>query len=72
MIKRSFKKPVEVSRKCIFCKQEKTVLVEEKDLKKYTGGKIQECFQYLDANERELLISGICGSCYDKLIPEEM
>lgn len=28
---------------------------------------IQEAMPYLDADTRELLISGICGLCFDKL-----
>jgi hypothetical protein len=29
---------------------------------------VQECFPYLSADERELMISGMCGSCFDNLM----
>jgi len=32
---------------------------------------IQKMFPALTADEREILLSGICGECYDKLFPEE-
>lgn len=32
---------------------------------------IQDIFPYLTPAERELLISGICGECWEKLFPPE-
>ena len=32
---------------------------------------IQEAFPELDADQRELLISGICPKCWDELFPSE-
>jgi len=31
------------------------------------GELIQNALPYLSADERELLISGICGGCFDKM-----
>ena len=35
------------------------------------GEFIQEALPELSAGERELLISGTCGACFDELFPEE-
>lgn len=36
------------------------------------GGKhAQDAFPYLSAQEREMLISGICGACWDNLFADE-
>jgi hypothetical protein len=35
------------------------------------GGTVQSIFKDLGADERELLISGTCGECWDKLFPKE-
>ena len=39
------------------------------DLQAWIKGKhAQDAFPYLNAGERELLISGICNSCFDKMM----
>jgi len=35
-----------------------------------SGTPIQQCFPDLSPDDRELLISGICGSCFDSLFAE--
>jgi hypothetical protein len=35
------------------------------------GQLIQRCFPDMDADRRELLISGLCGTCFDDLFKEE-
>ncbi|WP_211746380.1 hypothetical protein [Paenibacillus sp. Marseille-Q4541] len=53
---------------CFSCKQDQAVKVNEKDLENYNNGAhAQHVFPYLSADERELLISGICGCCFDKM-----
>lgn len=53
---------------CPFCGQTHEVLVYEDDFFAWQGGKCaQDAFPYLSANERELLISGICPTCWDKM-----
>jgi hypothetical protein len=51
---------------CYVCKGTHSVVVKEKDLKKYRSGKglIQECFPYLPKDEREILLSGIGSECW--------
>ena len=31
---------------------------------------IQDCFPYLNPDQRELLLSGICNTCWDKMFKE--
>ena len=35
------------------------------------GSHIQDAFSYLSINERELLLSGICGYCFDAIFPDD-
>ena len=61
-------KEVSVATACPFCGRANFVEVNENDLFDYEdGGKVQDCFPYLTANEREALISGICPTCWDKM-----
>jgi hypothetical protein len=43
------------------------------DLEEYNKGEklVQECFPYISPEYRELLISGMCPECWDKLYSEE-
>lgn len=54
---------------CSVCRKQHSVKVVERDLQKYESGKgnIQQCFPYLNPDEREILISGVNGECWDKL-----
>ena len=57
--------------KCPFCGEISFVDVLKEDLSKYQKGElIQNCFPYLDASEREVLISGICFECQEKIFKE--
>lgn len=63
---------VYVGRYCPFCGQYHEVLVYEDDYAAWQNGAlVQEVFDYLTPNEREILISGICPKCWDKMFPEE-
>ena len=43
-------------------------MVNGQDVVDWKGGKyIQDAMPYLSADERELLISGTCGTCFDKM-----
>lgn len=56
---------------CIKCHDIFTVNCYREDYAKWKDGElIQNAMPYLDANMRELLISGICGGCYENLFPE--
>lgn len=58
--------------KCIQCKchQKVTVTAEEWANYNFRGMMIQDAFPNVSAGDREWLISGICGTCFDKLFAE--
>jgi len=58
--------------KCDLCGEEKSVTVPGLGLFKLRGGEyIQNAFPDLSGDEREFLLSGTCGKCWDKMFPEE-
>lgn len=53
---------------CNKCGAATTMMVRIEDLVMWELGKyIQEAMPYLSADERELLISGTCGVCWEKM-----
>ena len=53
---------------CPFCGRGNEVEVNEIDYLDWSDGELaQVAFPYLNANEREMLISGICPTCWDKM-----
>lgn len=64
--------PVKV--KCKFCGEYTTLYVNRDDWDLFNSPDrphIQVIFPYLSAEERELLISGMCPKCWAKLFPPE-
>jgi hypothetical protein len=62
----------EVVFECVSCSQEIKLIVPTEGIAKYQkGGFIQDCFPTLSCGERELFISGICNTCFDKMSPDE-
>ena len=58
--------------KCKICKEEFDLEVTASQLFQLKqGALVQNVFPYLNADERELIISGICGQCYDKLFEND-
>jgi len=58
--------------KCKICKKEFDLEVTASQLFQLKqGALVQNVFPYLNADERELIISGICGQCYDKLFEND-
>ena len=58
---------------CPFCGCSNQIQVNAIDYLNWDWGhgmKTQDAFPYLSANEREMLISGICPDCWDKLFAE--
>ena len=52
---------------CPFCGHANEVEVNEDDYWDWQDGKLaQDAFPYLSADEREMLISGICPTCWEK------
>lgn len=54
---------------CVMCHTKHTILVPLAGYKLWASGqmKIQDALPGLSADERELLMSGICGRCFDKV-----
>ncbi len=60
-------KEVCVVTQCPFCGRGNEVEVNEADYWDWDDGMlVQDAFPYLSADEREMLISGICPSCWEK------
>ena len=61
-----------VVRKCHKCDKSISVMVNSKDFISWNKGSyIQNAMPYLSTDERELLISGTCGQCFDVMFAEE-
>lgn len=58
---------------CNVCNKTYELPVYEEDYNKYMAHEcmVQDAFPYLTPGQRELLISGICDSCFDNLFAEE-
>ena len=57
---------------CIQCHQPQHIEARTADLDAWIGGElIQVAMPYLTADEREILISGVCGTCFDDMIGGE-
>lgn len=53
---------------CIRCKKTQEVTVAQNSVRQYQAGAlIQNCCPQLNADEREFLISGVCGKCFDEM-----
>ena len=58
--------------RCRICDQITTLLLDPNDIKEWQeGAYVQDVFNYLTEGERELLISGICGTCFDNIFKED-
>lgn len=59
---------ISISTTCPYCHKKYIVNVEEQDYHDWTYKRlVQECFPYLSSAERELLISGTCKECWNKM-----
>ena len=57
---------------CIKCAEAQHITVGNADLDSWENGAlIQDAMPYLSADEREILISGICGECFDDMFAGE-
>lgn len=67
MVKINYKEVCVVTQ-CPFCGRGNEVEVNEADYWDWDDGMMaQDAFPYLSAAEREMLISGICPKCWDKM-----
>ena len=63
---------------CNHCKGQTEMMVNYHDYESWERGRalgtsgpyIQDAMPYLTADEREVLISGTCGGCFDKMFGE--
>lgn len=56
---------------CNMCKTTKVIVVPKDGYKRWISGEcIQNAMPSVKAEDRELLISGICGKCFDSLFEE--
>ena len=63
---------VTVVTRCPFCGHANEVEVNEMDYLDWSDGELaQVAFPYLSADEREMLISGICPTCWDGMFGSE-
>lgn len=65
-------KKIAIEVRCPFCGHVSIVGVNEKDYIAWDCGELaQNCFPYLDASEREILISGICLKCQNDVFDSD-
>ena len=57
---------------CVQCKETHHLTVGAADLDTWNNGElIQNAMPYLTAGEREILISGVCETCFDNMFAGE-
>jgi hypothetical protein len=58
---------------CRLCGKVSPIECNKEDLIKWKNkeGYVQDLLHYLSADQRELLISGTCGECFDSLFPPD-
>ena len=65
-------KEVCIVTRCPMCGRGNEIEVNEADYWDWDdGAHAQEAFPYLSAAEREMLISGICPTCWSKMLPPD-
>lgn len=64
---------VQIQKKCKACGKPHTIEVDDKKFQLWMSGKvhIQNALPNISDNDRELLLSGICGKCFDEIFKEE-
>lgn len=59
---------VNVETVCPFCGSREIIAVNDEDYYDWMHGKrVQHAFPYLNANQRERLVTGICDKCWDDM-----
>ena len=65
-------KELTVVTRCPFCGKGNFIEVNDADYDDWQDGELaQVAFPYLSADEREMLISGICPTCWDRMFGGE-
>ena len=61
-----------ITKPCIHCNETSTLTVDADGYRQWVSGAlIQDAFPDMDADNRELLISGIHPACWDTMFGEE-
>jgi len=61
-----------INKSCVMCGTNYDINVNSEDFIAWKQGAfIQDVMGYLTADERELLISGVCGTCFNAMYGEE-
>lgn len=56
---------------CVRCSGEKSIEADPRDVESWRDGElIQDAMPYLDSDQREMFISGICSVCWNKMFGE--
>lgn len=63
-----------VSIQCWKCQRYYTIMYNRNDMLDWLSGSgfVQDILSYLTAGERELLLSGTCSGCFDKLFSDDV
>jgi hypothetical protein len=64
---------ITVEEQCVVCKEVSFLDVSKNDWLAWRRGTalVQHAFPYLSAGQRELLVSGVCGKCFDDMFGDE-
>lgn len=64
---------MELVKVCTICGRSRVIYVMKDDYLKWANRQalIQDAMPYLSAEEREMLLSGICPDCWDNLFKED-
>ncbi len=59
--------------KCVWCNKEVFISVKRVDFEEQKKSKafVKDAYPYLSKDDREFLISRICGSCFDTFFKEQ-
>ncbi len=61
-----------VTKTCIECKKNYDISLNKEDYNRFLKGEhIQHAMPYISEDNRELLLSGICGKCFDIIFADE-
>lgn len=62
-----------VETRCPICGEYSIITVDKEDYLAWQKGDLlaQDAFPYLNVEDREMLISGICPDCWERMFPAE-
>ena len=61
-----------IKRSCVVCSKQLVVRVPKEGYDQWINGlSIQKAMPHVSDSDREVLLSGICSECFDKIFAEE-